>query len=59
MIYTVNSNFNTIKKIKQNMNSLNYQLKMLVTFLNNKIQQKKWYNNYLPHNVYSQINKLV
>ena len=40
MIYTVNSNFNTIKKIKQSMNSLNYQLKMLVTFLNNKIQQK-------------------
>ena len=41
------------------MNSLNYQLKMLLTFLNNKIQQKKWYNNYLPHNVYNQINKLV
>ena len=60
MIYTVNSNFNTIlKKIKQNKNSLNYQLKMLVTFLNNKIQQKKRYNNYLPHNVYNQINKLV
>ena len=41
------------------MNSLNYQLKMLVTFLNNKIQQKSGYNNYLPHNVYNQINKLV
>ena len=41
------------------MNSLNYQLKMLVTFLNNKIHQKIWYNNYLPHNVYNQISKLV
>ena len=37
------------------MNSLNYQLKLLVIFLKNKIQQK----NYLPHNVYNQINKLV
>ena len=37
------------------MNSLNYQLKMLVIFLDNNIQQK---SGYLPHNVYNQINKL-
>ena len=37
------------------MNLLNYQLKMLVIFLNNKIRQKR---GYLPHKVYNQINKL-
>ena len=37
------------------MYSLNYQLKMLVIFLCNKIQQK---SGYLPHKVYNQINKL-